>query len=346
MPYVYRHFIPQNIAPKGATSIRVFNGDGAKVIDIPLGRMTPPTENKLYSFGLISDLHLWKTNPAWGANVKLDNALSFFEAQDCVMCIATGDLTQTGFYLRTDESTAGTEVLDETQMARYKEICDNHAIPVYALCGNHENYYDMRITDNLDLLEKYTGKGVLSYTVAQGDDLFILCGQHRMLQVMSDEDFQWLGETLEANSNRRCFVFIHSNIDDNVEGGVEDSGNPAFARANSIFGYWGAPKTAAFIALMQKYPNAILFHGHTHIKFDAQVFDAAANYTERNGFKSVHIPSLGTPREVVSADGTWESRDAESYGYIVDVYDNCIVLNGWDFIGNKPVPLGTYKIDT
>jgi hypothetical protein len=35
-----------------------------------------------------------------------------------------------------------------------------------------------------------------------------------------------------------------------------------------------------------------------------------------------------------------------SQGYIVDVYDDCIVLNGWDFIENKPIPLGTYKIET
>jgi hypothetical protein len=36
----------------------------------------------------------------------------------------------------------------------------------------------------------------------------------------------------------------------------------------------------------------------------------------------------------------------DSQGYIVDVYDDCIVLNGVDMINQKPLPIGTYKIDT
>ena len=345
MAYKYEHFIPQNTAPSGATKIGVYDSNGEKVCDIPLGRLTRPNTEKLYSFGIVSDIHIsHNTAVAWQPITKFDNALTFFENEGCAMCIATGDLTNTGFYLRTNESTAGTEYLDERQFAKYKEICDKHSIPVYELCGNHESYYGQPITNNLDKLNTYTGKNMLSYTVAHGNDMFILCGQPRDSAVMSDEDFAWLGTTLEANRDKRCFVFVHSHIDDNVEGGVEDSGNPAFARENSIFGYWGATKTANFINLMKQYRNAILFHGHTHITFEAQQFDKDANYSEENGFKSVHVPSLGSPRKLVSDNGTWTAAESESEGYIVDVYADCVVLNGWDFVGNKPIPLGTYKI--
>jgi predicted phosphodiesterase len=345
--YVYRHFIPQNTAPKGTQKIGVYDGNGKRIMSIPLGGLTPPSSEKLYSFGIVSDIHIsHNTAVAWQPIPKFDNALTFFESKGCAMCIATGDLTNTGFYRRTNESTAGTEYLDEQQFTKYKEICDKHTIPVYELCGNHESYYGQPITNNLDKLQTYTGKNVLSYTVAQGNDLFILCGQPRDAAVMSDEDFTWLGTTLEANKDKRCFVFVHSHIDDNVEGGVEDSGNPAFARENSIFGYWGATKTANFINLMKQYPNTILFHGHTHIKFEAQEFDKDANFSTENGFKSVHVPSLGSPRTLVSADGTWQAAESDSQGYIVDVYADCIVLNGWDFVNNQYVPLGVYKIAT
>lgn len=346
MEYVFRHLIPQNTAPKGATKIGVYDSNGKQVMTIPLGGLTPPTKEKLYSFGLVSDIHLWKALSSWDGNTKFDNALSYFEDYGCAMCIVTGDLTQSGFYVRTDDTDASTQSFDETQFQKYKEICDKHTIPVYGLCGNHESYYGMEVSENLGKLKTYTGMDALSYTVTQGNDLFILCGQPDDTVVMSDEDFAWLGATLEANKDKRCFVFVHSHIDDNVEGGVEDSGNPAFARENSIFGYWGAAKTAAFISLMQSYPNAVVCHGHTHIEFEAQEFDKDANFSEENGFKSVHVPSLGAPRTLVSADGTWQSDDAGSQGYIVDVYAGYIVLNGWDFVGNKPVPLGTYKIDT
>lgn len=345
--YQYRHFIPENIAPKGTKHIGVYDSNGKKICAIPLGGLTPPTKEKLYSFGLVSDIHLWKVNTSTysNSNGKFDKALTCFESAGCSFCVVSGDLTITGFYLRTNDSDASTQSLDEGQFAAYKEICDSHSIPVYALCGNHESYYGMPITGNLNKLETYTGKGVLSYPVMYGNDVFILCGQNHGSSVMSDEDFTWLGTTLEANKDKRCFVFVHSHIDDNVEGGVEDSGNPAFARENSIFGYWGATKTANFLNLMKQYPNTILFHGHTHTMFEAQEYDKAANYSEENGFTSVHVPSSASPRRVVSADGTWEAANSESQGYLVDVYDDCIVLNGWDFVANKPVPLGTYKLE-
>lgn len=347
--YVYRHFIPQNTAPKGAKSIGVYDENGKKIYTIPLGTLAPKTGTPLYSFGILSDIHLFDNlYVAWQPNPKFDNALSYFENQGCAFCIVSGDLTQTGFYVETTVDGVKTYNLDPAQFNCYKEICDKHSIPVYELMGNHESYYGMPISNNLALMETYTGNGVLSYTVEQGNDLFILVGQPKDAWVMSEEDFTWLSETLEANKNKRCFVFIHSHIDDNVAGGVEDSGNAVFARPNSIFPSWG--KTTAFFNLMKQYPNAILFHGHTHLKFESQKHDDYANYTEKNGFKSVHVPSGGYPRQLNekedgTTDGTWTGKEAESQGYIVDVYSDCIVLNGMDLINNKVVPLGTYKIN-
>ena len=40
------------------------------------------------------------------------------------------------------------------------------------------------------------------------------------------------------------------------------------------------------------------------------------------------------------------AADTESQGYIVDVYNNFITLNGTDLVNNKLIPLGIYKIDT
>lgn len=346
MAYKYKHFIPQNAAPHGARGIGVYDANGKKIYTFPLGRMTPPSKQKLYSFGLVSDIHLWKTNTSTysNSNEKFDHALSYFEDRGCAFCVISGDLTITGFYLSPDDSTANA-YLDEGQFSAYKAICDKYTMPIYELMGNHESYYGKAISNHLDLMASYTGNGDLSYAVTHGNDVFILCGQNHGSSVMSDADFTWLGNTLEANKDKRCFVFVHSHIDDNVEGGVEDSGNPAFFRENSIFGYWGATKTANFIALMQKYPNAILFHGHTHVMFEAQEFDHDANYSEENGFKSVHVPSSASPRRLISADGTWQVENGESQGYIVDVYDDCIVLTGMDFVNEVPVPLGVLKID-
>ncbi len=341
--YQYTHFIPENVAPEGAKRIGVYRKNGDKterVCTIPLGRLTPVEKAPLYSFGIVSDIHISQNVHVASQPIpKFDNALTFFESKGCVMCIACGDLTNGGFYRRTDENDASTTYFSDEQFTKYKEVCDKHAIPVYEICGNHESYFGMPITNNLDRLETYTGKGVLSYTVSQGNDLFILCGQPRDAAVMSDEDFTWLSDTLEANRGKRCFVFVHAYIE-------EDSGDPLDVRENSIFDMWGKTKTTSFMNLIRNYEKLILFHGHSHMKFQYQEYDANANYTERNRFKSVHIPSLGVPRDINFETMKSVDDQSASQAYIVDVYDDCIVLNGMDMMTKQQLPIATYKIWT
>lgn len=330
MAYVYRHFIPQNIAPKGAKNIRVYKGE-KKICAIPLGGLTPKTETPLYSFGLISDLHVYKSLTSWDGNTKFDNALTFFESKGCSFCAHCGDITQTGLY---DEGNSAT--LAPAQFEAYKSICDKHTIPVYGLCGNHESYVNP-ITNNLDELKYYTGTD-LYYTIAQGNDLFIFIGQPNPGAVMSDEAFEWLSEILEANKDKRCFVFVHAYIE-------EDSGDPLDYRENSIFEYWGTAKTTNFMNLLRNYQNVVLFHGHSHTKYEMQALDKSANYTEKNGFKSVHVPSSGVPRDCDTSAGATINDNAASQGYVIDVYEDCVVLNGYDLINKKIIPLGTFKIN-
>ena len=338
--YKYSHFIPQNIAPKGAERIAVYNGNGDVVCTIPLGRMTHPSKQKLYSFGLVSDIHLWSTERDYKPNVKFDNALTYFENTGCAFCCVSGDLTQTGFYIRTNENDASTQYWDEAQFAKYKEICGKHPnLPVYEIAGNHESYYSMPLSDAIKgnkLWETYTDINELHYYFEYQNDVFIFCGQPRGSTPMTDEAFDFLSDTLEANSNKRCFIFIHPQF-------TNDSGNALGAyTSNQYLDSWG--KATEFKELLNKYKNAILFHGHSHFMFECQEFDESANYTNKNGFHSVHIPSLGRTRYI-----TMEYAMLRSQGYIVDVYDDYIVLNGMDFNYTDtitvPVPLGIFKID-
>lgn len=335
MSYKYKGFIPEQIAPKTAEKIGIYNSNGERIGTIPLGRLTPVKKEKLYSFGVISDIHLYPNKAvAWTPEVKFDNVLTYFEKEDCIMCVHAGDITQTGLYNEGDSVN-----LQPAQFAKYKEICDVHAIPVYGIMGNHESYV-VPIANNLTELRTYTGTD-LYYTIEPNlYDMFIFVGQPSGSVVMSDEAFQWLKETLEANKNKkRCFLFIHSYIE-------EDSGDAKDYRENSIFEYWGTNKKSAFIELLKKYENVILFHGHSHLKFECQKFDKSANYTTKNGFKSVHIPSLGRPRNIDISTGETPYADSEAQGYIIDVYDDCIVLNGMDLINNEYVPAGVFKIKT
>jgi hypothetical protein len=172
------------------------------------------------------------------------------------------------------------------------------------------------------------------YSVSQGNDVYLFLSQPSGSVPMTDTTLQWCYETLETNRNKRCFIFVHPYL---------DGGNVNSIYGNDIFSWWGI-KTTAFKNLLKHYKNTILFHGHSHFIFECQELDKTVNYNESTGFRSVHIPSLSRPANVV--DGVRGGDDTQSYGYVMDVYDDCIVLNGMDFINEKPVPIGTYKIDT
>lgn len=343
MAYKYTHLIPQNIAPKGTKRIAVYDGNGKRVARIALGGLTPPAGSPLYSFGAVSDTHITMSNER--NRTDFARAMDLFEDYGCSFVCNAGDITNVGFRAEGDKTTLFTD-----QFAEYKRICDLHpSLPVYEICGNHESYV-VAITENLPELETYTGKGELTYTITHGNDVFAFVGQSTAGLPMSYDHMQWLYETLEANRNKRCFVFFHSFMND-------DSGNPCNIRDNSLFANFTATRLSVFKKMMAHYKNAVCFHGHSHMKFQSQEFDACANYTEKNGFKSVHIPSSAMPRTLykVVDDSTSEvswgwkddsQGDNESYGYIVDVHVDYIVLNGWDFAGDRPVPFGTYKIDT
>lgn len=328
--YKYTHFIPENIAPTGSKQIAVYDSNGNKVCNIPLGGLTPPNGSKLYSFCAISDVHITYDT----ANTDFQRALTYAESNCDFTCIC-GDLTRNG---------------TDAELAQYKDIVGTYAKtkPVYAMSGNHESIWgDM--TDDRTI--SYTGYP-LYYSFTKGNDVFIMLGHWGAYrgdgigwlpsEFITEEELQFLYETLEANRNKRCFVFNHVYPYDD---GVGD--------ANRMYGgrQWRTQDGGigqAFISLLKHYKNTILFHGHSHLRFYLQELDKKANYSSEVGYRSVHIPSLSVPRDKVN--GTTSYVYAESEGYIVDVYDDCIVLNGRDFIDNDAdghiLPIATYKIDT
>jgi hypothetical protein len=151
---------------------------------------------------------------------------------------------------------------------------------------------------------------------------------------MSDEAYSFLSETLEESNGKRCFIFVHPYL---------DSGNVNSVYTNDVFSWWGE-KTTNFKNLLKQYPKAILFHGHSHFKWEEQTKDKTANYSNASGFHSMHIPSVAAPA-FVNASGSREQSTTESYGYLVDVYSDCVMFNGMDLISGSIVPIGTFKIE-
>jgi predicted phosphodiesterase len=328
----YENFIPQNTAPLGTSHIEVYKSSGKKVGKIPLGHLRlPDLGEKLYSFGAISDVHI----PVDGAEADLTRALDFYKGSGTDFVCICGDLTNNG---------------TDAQFQTYASIVSNYSadMPVYAVTGNHETYTS-RSPSNAEWLESniesITGKP-LYYSFTQGDDVFIMLGIKSEGALFTDEERTWFQQTLEANKNKRCFIFQHCLIG---SGNIATCGNPYGMYNNQT---WvnadGQAQMQEFEALLRQYPNTIWFHGHSHFKFRFQTADCKyANYDESRGYKNVHIPSVTKPRvEDGDDDGTNPDYAVDdSEGYLVDVYESGILLRGRDFAKGEWLPIATYWIE-
>lgn len=313
----YNDFILQNVATVGARRIGIYNEHGNRVGQIPLGSLTPPNHAKcLYSFGALSDIHIGDST----STGDFTKALQYLSKETNFICIS-GDLVHDGN--------------NTSQWTEYKGLVDTHAnVPVYACSGNHDGY-----NANLEtLISSYTGHP-LYYSIKHENDVFIFVGtkSNAVGSLFTTAELQWLYETLEANRDRRCFVFQHVRPDD------------ACGNALGIYTYdiWGGNEQKVFESLLRHYKNIVLFCGHSHLKYAMQEYSVLANIDRVFGCWSVHVPSSTVPRGTNSVvNPSRVELYAESEGYVVDVYPDGIHLRGRDFVKGEFIPIASYWLDT
>lgn len=317
---VYDDFIAENNAPLDATSIGVYDETNQKVADIDLGDLKVSSlGSKLYSFAAFSDVHIGSKT----AEADFQNALEYVEGNSDIEFV-----TICGDFIHIADNKA--------QLEQYKYLVDTYTTkPVYAISGNHEAG-----SNNLgmDDLKPYTNQD-LYYSFNHGDDVFIMLGISGCAKgtLFTDAQLQWLHDTLEKNKDKRCFVFQHVRPN-------KGCGNPWGIYDSNI---WGGTEAQVFESLLEHYHNVMFFHGHSHMEFGLQTKDNYANYDNVFGCHSVHIPSLSRPR-TGDEQGPASRKELtdESQGYVVEVYENGVLLKGRDFISGKFLPIASYSLDT
>ena len=318
----YTDFIPQNVAPQGARRIAIYNAQGNRVGQIPLGSLTPPNpEKRLYSFAALSDPHITYTT----GEADLIRALNYFNNENPVDFIGiSGDLADVG----TDE-----------KLSRFKSLVQSYSpnLPVYVSAGNHDAYdanSNLRPEAEVSAsMLTFTGHP-LYYSIEHKGDVFVFVGVCQ--NTFSNAELDWLEATLETYKERRCFLFQHAFA-------FEGSGN-----VFGLYTYDLLNNTAGtrFKTILSKYPNVIWFHGHSHTKFHGQKFGAGANLDRYFGCWSVHVPSIAIPRTDADGDQEFQIEYQDSEGYVVDVYADGIHLRGRDFVKGEFIPIASYWLDT
>ena len=323
---IYSSFIAQNTAPIEATKIGVYDSNNERIGHIELvENLTADLGEKLYTFSALSDIHvgLNENNKEYYLTSTTDfvNALQYLNNEVAVdFNTICGDLTV---------------YASENELSYYKSMVDEYSADttVYVAAGNHEEYKAY----TSEILHIYT-ENPLFYYFEQGDDVFIMVGVISSFEYSTflEGELQWLYEVLEANRNKRCFVFEHVPTDNG-------SGDALGLHTGSKLGSYRT--SLVFKNLLSHYQNTIFFHGHTHMQFALQQYNDIANYDDTLGIHSVHIPSLSVPRGV-NEDGKRVSLFEQSEGYVVEVYENSVLLKGRDFVNGKFLPIAQYNLDT
>ena len=316
-------FIPQNKAPKKNDYIYVYNGEEL-IGKIKTGNLTmPDVGNRLYSFGALSDVHVGESMKA-----RFQKTLAYLnDVEKVAFTCISGDLTNEG---------------TEAQLQAFGQYIDEYSPnkPVYVVTGNHD--LQSRTSEApFDFLQSYMGQD-LYYTFTQGNDVFIMFGMsgwysYTRSQTFSDTSLNWLYGVLEESRTKRCFLFAHPPR-------FDGSGKPyePVPTGDLLTGNTGT----AFKSLLEHYKNVIYFHGHTHMSFEAQKDVSWANYDRLYGCHSVHIPSTMAIKTLNSAGTGYDGDTTKPMGYVVDVYENHIVLRGREFESEKFLPIATYCLDT
>lgn len=336
--------IPQNIVSDDIASLVVFDSNKEKVCIIDASPLKLSDLGPVkYKAGLLSDTH---TSPTDGSDsvVDLTRAVQYF-AENANMLLTCGDLA--------DEN-------DNGGLEKHREIIDANKgeLEEYEMPGNHEHYSgtaEAIVPLSDEDMKQYTGR-LLYYTVTSsptdeaarnyysplvGDDVFIMCGNVTWSPSFDETSINWLYQTLEKYRNQRCFLFIHHYLE----------GSSYCGDALDVLTWDGFGKyKSSVIALLKHYKNVIYFHGHSHCMLQMQNHlqsknpPLPANYDFTNGTHSVHIPSTAISRNI-----TTDARVdvvATSQGYLMEVYENHIVLRGRDFVAGEFIPIAQYCLDT
>jgi len=306
-------------------------------------------EHKLYSFGVLSDVHMPSSNDNDANKSKEDfsKALSFLESNEVVLIGISGDITNRGL---------------QPELMNYSTVVDSFHmrsdIPVYTCLGNHETWnrdWDNTPTDDSnyvpyrEIWKTYTGMGICmsgnvevcptmdaDICVNYGNDHFIFFSVEKQEWVHGkcDDIYTkpsriWLGSILEKYKNDRCFVFIHFFF-------PERSGNYGRVYNNKL--WLSGDALSELEDLADKYGKSVWISGHSHCEWalDDNI------YENKNGGYCIHISSCSEPRGVENE--SMYSIPEGSEMAIIDVYEHRIVLHGYSMIDGVLTQVKSYDL--
>ena len=338
--------------PKGATRLIAVSGNKQITYSytIPAERLF--VEEEKYVFGALSDTH---QGTRYGSTDipynHFINAAKVLYEKGAISIGICGDFSY--------DNIESEYILHANAIKEIYSVAPN--MPIFTTTGNHESKYTGFSYDwykkyarnaveyDSDLTCLYFDGNELDYVVELPDGS-VMIYFHQVYydygkstsRLVTDAQLKWLGARLEQYKDKTVFFFFHTFMDEQV------------GDASSANDEYGLPMISStveykkFNEYFTKYTNVVYFSGHSHWAFDSQLVTpkpGKTNYDKNIDDKDgtyatmVHIPACSTPRVLVG------SGDNRSEGYIVHVYETCIILEGYEFVQGETFAYATYIIE-
>lgn len=312
------------------------------------------SEDALYTFGAVSDPQI--ANDSYGSGsyphdeTHWKAALETMAQRGVDFMVSSGDTVN-------DQN--GNQTLAAEYKAYQKILAESpYANPIYEANGNHDvgtvwdkngNYYN-----NDDPFVKGTGLDSTASTLKAKKPYFEITepttGDHFIFMALeggfytnkgtqfSKDQLDWLEGLLKKYSTdgKNIFIIEHANV------AGWGSGDKLTAPYYYDLGLIKSNSDVQrFIKLMETYKECVIITGHTHLELSAQY-----NYSDNNGTSAVmiHNSAIGGVRRLINGSVDRSAVLGLSEGYIVEVFEDCIIFNGTNLYHNEIMPLCSYII--
>ncbi|TYP78896.1 calcineurin-like phosphoesterase family protein [Paenibacillus methanolicus] len=208
------------------------------------------------------------------------------------------------------------------EMARIWEQCRERGltVPIRFAHGNHDLFGGETVAQ-LERFQRFTAMPGPYHAHEVDGYLFLFLGseqaepERKDFAYLSVEQLNWLEQRLKsAEAGKPVFVFLHQPLMNTVSGSLEAQG------------WHGVIQDEELHAIVRRYPQVILFSGHTH-------WELGAPHALHGG--DGHSPAM---LNAASVGYLWTDEDEHksgSQGFFVDIYEDRVIVKGRDFEGGR-----------
>ncbi len=329
-----RQLPSHTLIPAGATKLHVYTSLNGMLseeyyeVTLPKDAASKPLGFPLFEFQVVSDIHINEGN----THVHNKNYVNMLK--DIVEVAPNSE----GLFIVGDIADHGYAGEWENFVKLHASVED--APKYYLTLGNHDLYnggYESQINQFLKYTQLPEGGKAESchydfwlegfHYVFLGNDAGPVGGSRTTLL---PKTLEWLDKTLAEgrDENKPTFLFLHQSIYDTIAGSLPGQG-------------WdGVVDHENLSAVLKKYPEVIMFNGHSHWVLDSEMCMYPKTEELPTIFNTASVAYLWTSYNIVEG----EHADG-SHGYYISVYEDKIVVQGRDFTNKEWISSAQFVVE-